>query len=313
MVLQGQPCGRVGRCRVYEAPLLTERGFFFSVCPVPASVGDHGPGLALAGERAYVIGVANSTSLLPREHGAYMELSFPMLTVLWVGELTAPAIALSFAVWCGFLAHEPAAVLLGMRGPRRKREDRHPARTRLVILLLLGAAAASVGCALASTAAAVSFAVLGVAGGAALTLTKARKERTFGGQFYLASLLALVAVPIGLAAELPASTAGAVAGLWVLIHLLGTLAARGIALQRRVGPGPVRRAAALAVLALGVAAGVAEAGHGPWVFPWAIAPPAVVTVLVALRPPGPERMRAVGLALVGASVLTTLALVVIPM
>lgn len=249
---------------------------------------------------------------MPREHGAYMQLAFPMLTYLWVGELTASAALLGISVWCAFVGHEPAAVLLGLRGSRLRREAAARARARLAILGCVAALSAGVACVRAPPLAAISLAVLSVAGGAALLLTKTKKERTLGGQLYLATLLVLASSPIGIAANMEPSSVAIIAAVWILIHLVGTLAARGVALQRRIGPGPVQRAALLATVATVAAASAAFFGVAPWVFAAAILPPALVSIRVALRPPGPEGMREVGLALVGASVLTTLALVAVP-
>ena len=37
--------------------------------------------------------------MMPREHGAYMELAFPMLSALIVGQLELGAVLLAAAMW----------------------------------------------------------------------------------------------------------------------------------------------------------------------------------------------------------------------
>ena len=66
--------------------------------------------------------IARRRLLLPKEHGAYAEIGFPLLTVLLLGVPSSAALLLSIAVVCVFLLHEPALVLLGHRGARIKRE-----------------------------------------------------------------------------------------------------------------------------------------------------------------------------------------------
>ncbi len=57
-------------------------------------------------------------SLLPKEHGAYGQMAFPLATAFAVAGMNAPALLIGVAVLAGSLAHEPVLVLLGMRGTR---------------------------------------------------------------------------------------------------------------------------------------------------------------------------------------------------
>ncbi len=79
--------------------------------------------------------------LLPREHGAYAELGFPLLSGLVLGSPGAASWLFVAAAILLFLANEPLVILLGVRG-RRAREEMGPAARRLVLGLGgLGAAA----------------------------------------------------------------------------------------------------------------------------------------------------------------------------
>jgi hypothetical protein len=60
--------------------------------------------------------------LLPKEHGAYGQLAFPLITALIVAGLSVAGALLTVAVVAAFLAHEPAAVVLDQRGARARRE-----------------------------------------------------------------------------------------------------------------------------------------------------------------------------------------------
>ncbi len=82
------------------------------------------------------------SSYLPREHGTYAELAFPLLS----GLLLAPSPAgVAYAAACVavFMAYEPAALLLGIRGVRLRAQLGEGARTRL-FLWTGGAALAAV-------------------------------------------------------------------------------------------------------------------------------------------------------------------------
>jgi len=62
--------------------------------------------------------------MLPREHGAYGQLLFPLVTPLAAGRPGLAALLLTMTAVCAFLAHEPLLVLAGRRGARSAREDR---------------------------------------------------------------------------------------------------------------------------------------------------------------------------------------------
>jgi choline-glycine betaine transporter len=99
---------------------------------------------------------SRTPSLLPREHGAYAQVIFPLLTALALGGITVSALLLVIATVTVFLAHEPVLVLLGNRGGRAKRETSAPAGRRLAWLVVVGLAAGLVGLWLAPSAARVA-------------------------------------------------------------------------------------------------------------------------------------------------------------
>src|SRR5687767_8382553 len=74
----------------------------------------------------------------PKEHGAYGQLGFPLVTTLAVVAL--------------FIAHEPLVVLLGRRGARIRREQGRRAAAWLAGASATGAAAGAAGFQTASEA-----------------------------------------------------------------------------------------------------------------------------------------------------------------
>ena len=80
-------------------------------------------------------------SLWPKEHGAYGQITFPLVAALAVAGVSAGGLLIATATIAGFLAHEPALVVLGLRGPRAKRELRRHAVLWLGCCLVAGVVA----------------------------------------------------------------------------------------------------------------------------------------------------------------------------
>jgi len=249
-------------------------------------------------------GPADSSSLWPREHGAYGELAFPIVSALVLGRPTLAAIALGLAAILVFLAHEPMLVLVGRRGARRKTESARPARVRLALLgglaVVLGGAGLAVAPRLATILALVPVAI----GLVALGLAATGRERSLGGELHVALSLSSIALPVAIAAGLDLERAVSLVSVWAIGFGVSTGAARGLVFRGRDGGRLLRitsiAAAAIVVAAIGLAAarvllpGVALAPI----------PFAVLALGLRIRPPSPKQMSAVGYSLVGASVVT---------
>ncbi len=238
-------------------------------------------------------------SLWPREHGAYGQLAFPLVSALAIAGPAWPAVAIAGAAVCAFLAHEPFLVVLGHRGERGRREAGSAARWRLVILVVLGGAAAATGLLAAPRAA--KWALLPVLILAALVtpLTLLRRERSTLGEVAVAVTLSLFALPVALAGGASLSAASTAAALWALAFAFATLAVRSLLGRGRAGhprPAVVRLLASFA--AVGVLATTFAGG-----LPGVTAAPLLVLLVAGLAStvwPAPARhVRAVGWALIG--------------
>lgn len=253
---------------------------------------------------------AAAGSLLPKEHGAYGQIAFPLLVAFCVGGLSIAGLLFASAVIAAFLAHEPAAVLLGQRGARARRELRQPAIGRLRWSVATGAAAGLGALLLLDSAARWSLVVPGVP---ALFLSWAMfrgQEKSWYGELAAALAFAGAAVPVAIAAGAPVRTAAAVAIPFALLFAASTLAVRVVILRVRRG-GDVRavtitRRAAL-LLAAGSTAAITTlttAGILAASVLVSALPGALVATVIALRPPAPAHLRVLGWTIVGVSVLT---------
>lgn len=166
--------------------------------------------------------------LLPREHGTYGEVLFPLVSALVLGEANRAAWGLALVAVAGFLAHEGFVVLLGSRGARIRREA-SPAAWRSVGLF---GAAALAGAALAWPGLTQAV-VLGVVLAAALSLAAIAAawlgwERGLAGELLAALALTSWSVPVALAGAVPAVTAFSVWTIWCVVYGLATVIVHAI-------------------------------------------------------------------------------------
>src|SRR5688572_29450477 len=86
--------------------------------------------------------MATTMSLFPKEHGAYGQITVPLITAFLAAGVSTTGLLIATSMLAGFLAHEPALVLIGARGARAKRDLRQRAIRWLGCTLTVGVAAA---------------------------------------------------------------------------------------------------------------------------------------------------------------------------
>ncbi|MFW6066782.1 MAG: YwiC-like family protein [Myxococcota bacterium] len=254
----------------------------------------------------------HAPSLWPREHGAYMELGFPILSAWILGSPGPASFALGAAAVVAFLAHEPMLVAFGRRGPRRQREQGPAARRRLALLATIALALGGTGLWLAAPAVRWLVLVPVAAGLLSLLLAVAGKERSLIGEIHVALSLSSIALPVATAAGMAPSAAGVLVGVWVAGFSVGTVAARGVLLQKRDRGRGLRLATWAALVVTAGGAALAASGLLPPATALAPLPFALVALALAFRPPPPQRMTAIGFGLVGAATATLLTLTLGP-
>jgi hypothetical protein len=243
--------------------------------------------------------------LIPHEHGAWGQLLLPLVCGLALGRLTAAALLLALSVVLFFVAHEPLLVVLGQRGTRARAEDGPRARRWMAVLLLAATGSGAAGLALAPAAArAAALIPVGMAVVVA-GLVWRRCEKTVGGEIVIATALASAAAAVALAGGAGPPAAAAAVLAWVISFAAATLAVHVILVRARSkgarDPGPLHAAGVAGLAAAAV--GLAAAGLSPAI-PVAAAPTLLVSLAVCLAQVSPRRLRTLGWALVGSSLVT---------
>jgi hypothetical protein len=209
-----------------------------------------------------------------------------------------------------FVAHEPLLVLLGQRGRRAREEDGARAARWLAALAVLAAGAGLAGIALAPATARLAL-LLPLALAATVGVLVARRlEKTVAGEIAVASALASAGYAVALAGEAPHRAALAALLAWVVAFAAATLAVQVILVRVRSkgAADPGRRHAAIAAL-LGLAAAALSLAGLPAALALGAAPTVALSIAVCLLRVSPKRLRELGWALVGSSVVTLAILV----
>lgn len=235
-----------------------------------------------------------SSSLLPREHGAYAELLLPMIAALVGGGASLPAASLAIGATAAFLAHEPVLLLLGHRGPRALRED--GARARGLLLVLVATACVFGGAGLAAAPRALVVVPVPLVAGVLVAVCVAlRREKSLLGEIAAAAALSGAAPPVAAAAGVPAPLALAAWAVFATTFSAWTWVVRSLV---------ARAPAWLAPLALVAAGAMATIPIEPRFVP-ALAPAAIATLVLFVLRPHAKHLRRVGWSLVAGSLVTT--------
>jgi hypothetical protein len=253
--------------------------------------------------------------MLPKEHGAYGQIAFPLLTALLVAGVSKGGLLIAVAVVAGFMAHEPATVLLGLRGPRAKRQLRRRASRWLRSAAVIGVVAGVGGLLTMHPAARWSLAVPMVPALLLATATVRGQEKSWHGETAAALACSGAAMPVSLAACASLQTAASVAIPFALLFVASTLAVRFVILRVRDGgkSGAARNTRRAALAFVGGASAILGGAAGTGLIPGsaliAAAPGLLTAAVLAVHPPQPSRLRIVGWILMAVSVITAMLVV----
>ena len=255
--------------------------------------------------------------MVPREHGAYAELLFPIVTVFLGGSPTTSTWLLAIGAIAAFLANEPLLVLFGQRGTRTKREESDRAKRALLIFALVALGTGVAGLVLAPMVVQYAVGVPLVLGAGLVMLAIQGLERSMVGEGLAAATLSSIAIPLGLSAGLDLTSTLAVALIWLVTSLLGTAVVRLTVARTKAKTDEelarvrFKRALLVLVSVAVIAVGVA-APYGSRVSLWVLAaavPVAVVVLVMAAVQPTARRLRLMGWSLVAANLCSLIVVV----
>ncbi len=252
-------------------------------------------------------------SLLPREHGAYAQLAFPLVTALALGELRVAPVLMVVAVAAVFLAHEPVMVLSSGRGGRARRETGARARRRAMLLLGLAAVAGAIALWLAPALARIA-ALLPLTLGALLArLTLTRREKTLVGELLVALALSSAMVPVALAGGAALRDTATAFTVWAVVFALGTVTVRAIIARAKRGGRPewaVHVAPLLCAAAIATALALVLGSDLPALAAVAVVPTALVALIFGVLGVHARHLRRMGWSLVASNILVLAALLI---
>lgn len=255
--------------------------------------------------------------MVPREHGAYAELLFPIATVLLGGSPTTTTWLFAIAAIAAFLANEPLLVLFGQRGTRMQREDSDRAKRALLVFALVAIGTGVAG--LLITTRPVQYSVIGplLLGVVLVMLAIQGLERTMFGEALAAATLSSIAIPLGLSAGLGLGVSLAIAAIWALNSLMGTAVVRLTVARTKAKTDEDRKRVRLkrtllilvCLLVLGAGAGALFGSRTGSLIMAAAIPVALVVLGMAIFPPTARRLRLLGWSLVAANLCSLIAVV----
>lgn len=252
-------------------------------------------------------------SLMPREHGAYAQIAFPLMTALALGAFSPAPILLLVAIICIFLAHEPAMVLTGGRGGRARRETGGQARRRAILLAAISLATGAAGLWLAPAAAHLATLIPLSLGVLLIPLIFTRREKTAVGELLVATTLSSTMIPVAIAGGASIQVTLGAAAVWAIAFALGTLTVRAIiARTKRTAesqwPTWIAPTLCAAVIILAIAAALTS--DLPALAVVAVVPTALVALIFALMGIHPRNLRRMGWSLVASNVAVLAGLII---
>ena len=231
-------------------------------------------------------------SLLPREHGAYVQLLAPLVAAFVTFGVTPAAGLVALGACVAFCANEPLLVVLGHRGKRALANDGARARRRLFVLVPAAALAGISGLALAPEA--LDLAVL-VAAPALVVGALAWKKRmhTLAGELVAAVAVVGASAPVAVAAGASDRVALWLWAAWSLGYAFTVVAVHRVIARHK------KRATY--VDALAIVAALAATGGALALGMYLALPLAGCSLVLLVAAPSAKHLRAIGFVLVAAS------------
>lgn len=238
-------------------------------------------------------------SLWPREHGAYAQLAAPLVTALALRLPGPAAILLAAAACLAFLVNEPLLVVLGHRGRRMRETHGRRAAGRLAITASGAVLAGTAGLLLASRETLVVAGIAAIPAAIMFALAWKRSEHSLAGELVAVVALPGAAATVAVASGIGWQQATVLWAAWAIAYGCTVVAVHRVIARHRRAASAIDHVLAASIAAV-TAGTIVLAAWSP-LFTVAVPLMAISTALV-IKPPRATYLRAIGVALVVASV-----------
>ena len=256
---------------------------------------------------------AEKWRLLPREHGAYAQAVFPLLTALALGNGGAAPFLWAAAAIAVFIAHEPLLVLAGERGRRSHADLSNYAQKLAGSLSVVALAAGIVGWWQAPQSARLAVVLpLGLAI-LLLLLILSHREKSLPGELLVSLTFSTMLIPVAIAGGVSLRAALIASAVWCAIFLLGTIMVRAVIANFKKAThsrGLVFASITLSLAAIVASLAMLVTDGVPALAAAALLPAALVTFACALMGVHPRHLRTLGWSLVASNLIALAVLVI---
>jgi hypothetical protein len=242
--------------------------------------------------------------LIPREHGAYAQLGFPMLSGLLLGSPGVASWLFVAAAALLFVANEPLVVLLGARGKRLQQELGGAARRHLAVLGSLGVLAGLAALWLASPQARALALVPAAMALGLLPVVLGKRLKSLSGEMVAAGAFSAMHLPVAAAGGVAGVLLWGPAAMWFVTTVVATLCVHAIK-ARVTGAArwTIPASAWAGFLSLGAGAAMAALVPDWRAIALAACLPLAGVVVINRLAPSPKRLKHVGWTVVAANAL----------
>ena len=233
--------------------------------------------------------------LFPREHGAYAQLAFPILSGLLLGRPGWAAFGFAAAAILIFMTSEPVEILLGVRGNHPRERSGPLAKAQLAILAPLAGTTGLIAVALAPPHARLMTFIPVAAGVVLIPFVVSRRLKSLAGEILAAFGFATLHLPIAASSGLRGPSLTDPAAVWFLAFCAATIAVHAIKarhMHRDPWLGPAALIASIAVTIAAVLVALYYPSHRLAAI--ALALPALTVLAVNLLRVPPRALKAVG-------------------
>ena len=249
----------------------------------------------------------SGTPLHPKEHGAYAIVGVPLVVALAIGGFNIVTALIVMATIAGFLANEPLMVLWGRRG--RRVQLATPSAFRVLLLRLTAAfVCGALAFGLGTNSVRITLVLCFVISTVAFAMSAAGWQRTLAAQLIGIVGLTLPSVAILLAGGMDVGIALRLGVAWVVGRIATTISVRSVvAIQKESTHHHVP--VINDVLLIGAAVACVS---GCFSLAWEcllVTPLIIAAAALRLQPPQIRHMRRIGYSLLGANVVTSLAII----